>query len=70
MTHLGCPSCRLRFTAASVVACPECGQPPQPIGSAEDLVGFRLFLPTDSPQKMPEAVAVSLPSHGIDVGRS
>ena len=63
MTHVGCPSCRLRFTAAGsayLVACPICGRPPQPLGSAEGVVGFRLFRPDGATGDMPEAVAVSI----------
>lgn len=63
MTHLACPDCRLRFTAsagASMVVCPECGQPPQPIVSLELAVGFRLFDPQDAPRQLPEAIAVAI----------
>jgi hypothetical protein len=63
MTHVGCPTCRLRFTsvaAAHLIACPECGQSPQPIAAA-DIVGFRLFTPEALPHELPEAVAVSIP---------
>jgi hypothetical protein len=63
-THAGCPSCRLRFTAAAaayLVACPECGRPLQPIAGADGVVGFRLFSPEDVPHALPEAVAVSIP---------
>ena len=63
MTHVGCPSCRLRFTpaaAAYLVACPECGRLPQPIVGAPGVVGFRLFVPEDVPNELPEAVAVSI----------
>jgi hypothetical protein len=73
MTHLCCTSCRLRFTAdaaAYLVACPQCGRPPQPIAGAEGVVGFRLFLPEDSPREMPEAVAVSIWVQDPDAGRS
>lgn len=73
MTHVGCPSCRLRFAAAVAphfAACPECGQPPQPIASAEGMVGFRLFVPTDAPPEVPEAVAVSIPSQDPHARRS
>jgi hypothetical protein len=73
MTHVGCPSCRLRFTATAatyLVACPECGQPPQPIAGAEGVVGFRLFIPEDVPRDLPQAVAVSIPIRGQDAGRS
>jgi len=64
MTHVGCPDCRVRFTpaaAAHLVSCPDCGRPLQPIVGAEGVVGFRLFVPEDVPQEMPEAVAVSIP---------
>lgn len=63
MTHVGCASCRLRFTAVAAAylrACPICGQPPQPLGGAEGVVGFRLFLPEDAPGELPSAVAVSI----------
>jgi hypothetical protein len=63
MTHFCCPGCRLRFTPASAVvllACPECGEPPQP-ASLERTFGFRLFAPQDLPDSLPEAVAVSIP---------
>jgi hypothetical protein len=64
MTHVGCPNCRLRFTptvAEYLAACPECGRPPQPIGCAEEAVGFRLFVVEDAPYELPEAMAVSTP---------
>jgi hypothetical protein len=64
MTHIGCPGCRLRFTAAAaayLVSCPECDRPPQPIGDAEEVVGFRLFVLEDEPHELPKAVAVSIP---------
>ena len=58
MTHVGCPCCQLRFTSATaalLVACPECGRPPQLIGAAEHVVGFRLFIEEDAPNAMPDA---------------
>lgn len=64
MTHVGCPICSLRFTAAAaayLVACPECGRPPQSIGGAEAVVGFKLFVLEDVPHELPEAIAVSIP---------
>ena len=45
MTHVCCPGCGLRFTgaaAAHLVACPQCGAPPQPVPSAEHMLGYRL----------------------------
>jgi hypothetical protein len=64
MTHVCCPRCQLRFTAltsASIAACPECGEPPQPIDSLRMTLGFRLFRAEDLPVELPQAVAVSLP---------
>jgi hypothetical protein len=64
MTHLCCPPCRLRFTpaaAAYLVACPECGEPPQSL-SVGDVLGFRMFTVEDVPQPLPEAIAVSMPA--------
>ena len=73
VTHVGCCRCRLRFTpaaAAYLAACPECGQPPQPIVGAEGVVGFRLFVVEDVPHDLPEAVAVSIPIPDQARGRS
>jgi hypothetical protein len=63
MTQLACPGCRLRFApaAARLVACPECGRPPQPVSSAKAALGFRLHVIEDMPPELPEAVAVSVP---------
>lgn len=64
MTHVGCRSCRLRFTPASaayLVACPECGRPLPPIVGAESVVGFRVFVPEDMSHELPETVAVPIP---------
>lgn len=72
MIHVGCPSCRLRFTsaaAASLAACPECGQPPQTIAGV-GVVGFRLFIVDDPPHVLPEAVAVSIPVPDLGGERS
>ena len=66
MTPVCCPSCRLRFTpaaAAYLVSCPECGRPPERIANFESLVGFRLFGPQDTPNPVPEAIAVAIPVH-------
>jgi hypothetical protein len=63
MTHLCCPRCRLRFSAAAsayITLCPGCAEPPRPT-SLESSVGFRLVGPDDLPYELPEAVAVSLP---------
>jgi hypothetical protein len=73
MTHVGCPTCRLRFTsvaAAHLIACPQCGQLLQSIAGVEDVVGFRLFIPEDLPHELPEAVAVSIPVPDQDGGQS
>lgn len=72
MTQVCCPSCRLRFTraaAAYLVACPECGQPPQPVPSAERVVGFRLVADDydyDDSDVAPAAIAVALPPRTTD----
>ena len=73
MTHVGCPCCQLRFTAATaahLLACPECGRPPQLIGAAEGVVGFRLFIAEDVPNQLPEAIAVSIPLPDPGANRS
>ena len=69
MTHVGCPSCRLRFTAAEA-GYPVCGLRLQPIAGAEGVVGFRLFVLEDVPRDLPEAVAVSIRVRDPDAGRS
>jgi hypothetical protein len=63
MTHAGCPSCRLRFSAAEaayLLVCPECARPLESIGRAEGIVGFRLFTLDDGPRELPQAEAVSI----------
>jgi hypothetical protein len=63
----------LRFTAATaahLLACPECGRPPQLIGAAEGVVGFRLFIAEDVPNPLPEAIAVSIPLPDPGANRS
>jgi len=62
MTHVCCPSCRLRFTAAAAArleACPGCGEPPQ-FASAEGTVGFRLVTQHDHREALPAAIAVAM----------
>lgn len=62
-----CPGCRVRFapaTAAYLVACPECGKPPEQVSGLDALVGFRLVGPDDGTRSLPEAIAVSLPIPG------
>lgn len=64
MTQACCPSCRLRFSrevAAYLVACPDCGEPPQPVLSAEHVLGFRLVSDDDRSDSLPVALAVALP---------
>lgn len=63
MTHVCCPSCRLRFTppaAAHLAACPDCGEPLQTIASLELAFGFSVFRLEDVPHSLPEAVAASI----------
>jgi len=63
-THLCCAHCRLRFTpaaAASIIACPECGDSPQAIARLELTFGFRLLGPKDLPHDGPEDLPHELP---------
>ena len=66
MTHVCCPSCRLRLTraaAARLVACPECGGAVEPLPTPQAL-GFRLIADDSSDAAMPNAVAVEMPVPG------
>jgi hypothetical protein len=58
MTRVCCPSCQLRFTpaaAAFLTTCPECGDPLEAASTAQDAIGFRLFVPEDQPALPPAA---------------
>jgi hypothetical protein len=73
MTPVCCPRCRLRFTSAAaayLVACPECGGPPERIASFEHAVGFRLFGPQYIPHSVPPAGAVAILVHEPGGARS
>jgi hypothetical protein len=64
MTRVCCPDCRLRFPPAAsshLIACPDCGEPLQPIDSLESSLGLRLFSQDGVPSAIPDAIAVSLP---------
>jgi hypothetical protein len=64
MTHVCCPSCRLRFApaiAAYLEECPSCGEPLQPGVSAQHLIGFSLVTQDDLRAALPGAIAVTLP---------
>ena len=64
MTHVCCPSCRLRFTpaaAAYLEACPTCGEPPKRVNRAEWTIGFRLVTQGDPVDALPAAASVALP---------
>lgn len=72
--HLCCARCRLRFTsavAAHITACPECGDPPQPIASLELTFGFRLIRPEDTRHDLPYGAvrAIALPKPGPRCGK-
>jgi transcription initiation factor IIE alpha subunit len=72
-THLCCPDCRLRFTAApavSGVSCPQCGNPLHAVTSSEHVLGCRLSTLGDITSVLPEAVAVSLPATDLGDGSS
>jgi hypothetical protein len=63
MTQFCCPSCGLRFpraTAAHLVACPECGAPPESVASAEQVLGFRLALDCDDGAALTSAGAIAM----------
>jgi hypothetical protein len=67
MTHVSCPSCRLRFTPVAAVrlsTCPTCDGPLQAIASSEQVLGFRLAIADDDVEAWPTAVAVALPIPG------
>jgi hypothetical protein len=73
-THRCCARCRLRFTpavATYLIACPECGDPPQPISTLELTFGFRLIGPEDLPHELPYATArsIALPEPGARRGK-
>jgi hypothetical protein len=64
MTRLSCPSCRLRFTraaTATLTTCPGCGRDLEAVGSAEAMLGFRLFTVADPRPALPMAVEAALP---------
>src|SRR3954452_11580679 len=64
MTRACCPSCRLRFTsasAASLEACPECGQALLSVPSARVALGYRLFEFSEPLPELPIAVEAALP---------
>ena len=71
MTQVCCPICRLRFTPAAamyLVACPQCGEPPQLFASLERTVGFRLFEPEhllDS-ARTPQTASLATPSNYVE----
>jgi hypothetical protein len=46
MTQVCCPRCQLRFPGASAVsltACPQCGEPPERLARADQVLGFQLY---------------------------
>ena len=60
MTHQCCVACRLRFSPASgAQACPRCDGALEAL-AAEQLVGYSLLAPTDTPAAMPVAVSQAL----------
>ncbi len=71
MTHVLCPSCRVRFSPATTIhleACPLCGEPIQRVVGAQHAVGYPLFKQSDLLAVQAElrddlrvAVAVAMP---------
>ena len=71
MTHVCCPSCRLRFTAAAAAhldACPACGEPPQQVRAA-DAVGLRLVGLAEIGDSLSAAGAIALPLPDPDLSQ-
>ena len=71
MTHVSCPSCRVRFKralAAHLEECPLCGSPLDHSDSAGPLLGLRLFdadlvdLQASSHAPTSETEAAAIPS--------
>jgi hypothetical protein len=63
MTQVCCPGCRLRFSgavAAYLVACPECGEPPEQVTSAARVLGFRLVSDAYGKDTLPIALTAAL----------
>lgn len=65
MTHVCCPSCRLRFSAGavSITQCPACGGIPAARERAADVLGFRLA-GTDESRDAVSLLLDDLPSPG------
>jgi hypothetical protein len=49
-----------RAAAAYLTACPTCGAPPQPITSAQHVLGYRLHTGIDGADSLPMAAAAAL----------
>ena len=67
MTRFCCPSCRLRFAGAataSLETCPNCDGEVEPVISAAETLGYRLFDAADAPPVLPMAVEAALPLPG------
>ena len=72
MTHVCCPSCRLRFTAAAAAhldACRACDGPLQQARAA-DVVGLRLVGLAEISDALSAAAAAALPLHNPDLSQS
>jgi hypothetical protein len=64
MTRFCCPSCRLRFAGAATVlleSCPRCAGDVEPVISAAETLGYRLFDASDVPPVLPMAVEAAIP---------
>ncbi|MEA2268713.1 MAG: hypothetical protein QOC64_1323 [Solirubrobacteraceae bacterium] len=64
MTRVCCQACRLRFGSASAAfheTCPRCGEPLEPVATAEQVLGFRLFNIVDALPALPMAAEAALP---------
>lgn len=57
MSHPCCEHCRVRFTPEAAIylsACPECGRPTTQVTGAQQLLGYRLFDPSDLTDVLPD----------------
>jgi hypothetical protein len=70
MTQVCCPRCQLRFpgaSAASLTACPQCGEPPLRLARADQVLGFQLHSPS---HRLPDALVRAVAAAKRDRGKS
>jgi hypothetical protein len=70
MTQVCCPRCQLRFTgelAASLTVCPQCGEPPQRVDHAAQVMGFRLH---SGRHQLPDALLAAVAAAKRDLHKT